>query len=563
MDFVKKIKFNHLAKFPWRYILVVLSIVLPWFFRSDYLFFTDLVWGPHIYLYWSNSWFLINLLIKVLYFIFPLAFLEKLFISGILILILAAGRRLVQVVLAGMPDAASSHGLIFILPLFALFNPFVYDHALYGQFGILAAYGCLLFVAAYLLEAGRTLDFKRLWRAALFSAIALLFSLHFIFLLAPFYLLFSIALVWRHREIKTVGQTKKLLSALLLSILIIFLLNTNWLVALAIGASPIGNFVAQGITSRDLEAFSTSGRTTGETYANVILMSGFWGKDQYRYADLTAVSGWQKGFIFLLPLIIYGVYLSFHGRTRGEKIFSASLLVLYVFAITLAVGIKSPVTGPLTQFLYDHLPFYKGLREPQKWVAVIIPIYLFYLTLASARLYSSKFISDKRWLAGTLLGLVIIMQAPLLLWGFAGQAKPTPYPDDWIATDRLLVDRSADSYGCSDRILFLPWHLYLSFYWSGKIMANPAPHFFSCPVLSGTNMEWGGIYDNSLNPDGAAVSAWLAERGVNGPPAVAGTPLRYIILAKEVDFTSYLWLNDLPYLTPISESLRLIVYEIK
>ncbi|MFA6995153.1 MAG: hypothetical protein WC249_01955 [Patescibacteria group bacterium] len=568
MNLINKLKPKNLSASFWGYALVILAIIAPWFLKPGYLFMTDMVWGPKINLDWTGSWFLFNLLVKSLSFIFPIDFLEKIFISGVLILILLGGSLLTKTILEfdevemAVP-AAPARGLVFILSLFALFNPFVYDRALYGQFGVILSYGCLLFVAAYLLRVYRNLDFKSLYAAAIFTALALLFSVHFIFLLAPFYILFLGALFLKRQEIKAGGKSKKFWLALFFSFLIVLIINANWLLAIAVKASPLATFVQQGITAQDLAAFQTAGKTPLQTFTNVLLMSGFWGKDQFRYFDLTTAPNWQFSFIFLAPVIFYGVYLSFRRRSRREKIMSAVLLVIFSLAVYLAVGIKSPLTGGLTIFLYNYLPLYKGLREPQKWVAVIIPIYLFYLTLGTRRLKDSKLISKNIPVSAFIFSAVIIMAAPSLFWSFNRQAVPTPYPQDWYSVNQLLLNRSAQSYGCNDRILFLPWHMYMSFNWVGKIIANPASTFFSCPVLSGTNMEWGGIYDNSRSVDGAAVSAWLAAQGKSGSPVLSVTPIRYIILAKELDFRSYLWINNLSYIRPLLETPTLLVYEIK
>ena len=548
----------------WPYALAVLAIILPWFFRSGYLFLTDNVWGPKIGLDWTNSAFIFNLLIKGLSFVFPIDFLEKIFIAGVLTLILLGGRVLVRTILEYEREpigAGSSNGLVFVLSLFALFNPFVYDRALYGQFGVLVAYGCLLFAVARLFRAWQTLDFKNLWLSAIFSGLALMFSLHFVFLLAPFYLLFLLGVFGKRREIKAVGGFKKFWLACLFFILIVLILNANWLLALAVRSSSLIGFVEQGITNQDLLAFQTAGKGGWGTLVNVLLMSGFWGKDQFRYFDLTDAPGWQRSFVLLAPIILYGVYRSFRRPSRAAKIFGAGLLAIFALAVLMAVGIKSGVTRNFVMFLYDHLPLYKGLREPQKWVAAIIPVYLFFLTLGVARLAKAKLVANNRILSGLVLAAVIVMQAPSLLWGFNRQVWPTPYPDDWYQVNKLL-NGGTPSQECSDRILFLPWHMYMSFNWAGKIIANPAASFFACPVLSGTDMEWGGIYDNSTDPDGAAVAAWLAAHGKNGAP-VLRTPVRYIILAKEVDFASYLWLKDLSYVKPLLETRTLFVYEVK
>jgi len=547
------------------YGLVILAIILPWFFLSGYLFLTDMVWGPNISLDWTSSWFVFNLLVKIFSFVLPIPFLEKVFITGVLLLILLGGRTLVRTVLEygrKKTDARFSNGLVFALSLFALFNPFVYDRALYGQFGILAAYGCMLFTVAYLFKTWQTLDFKNLRSAAVFNAVTFLFSAHYIFLLLPFYLLFALGLYGKRREIKKGDAGKKFWPSVLLYFLIVAVLNANWLIALAVVAAPLTDFVQKSITNQDLIAFATVGKNGAATLGNVVLMSGFWGKEQMRYFDLADAPGWQRGFVLLAPLIIYGAYRVFRKTDRATKVFGAALLIIFVAAAVLAVGIKSSMSRGLTMFLYDNLPLYKGLREPQKWVAVIVPIYLFFLTIGARYASKAKLVVKNRVLSGLLLAAVIIMQAPSLLWGFNRQVRPTPYPEDWIAVNKLLLGRSAPSHECSDRILFLPWHMYMSFNWVGKIIANPARVFFSCPVLSGTDMEWGGIYDNSRDPDGAAVAAWMAVQGKNGPPVVS-MPIHYIILAKELDFKSYLWLNDLPYVKPLLETTTLLVYEVK
>ncbi|KKT13238.1 MAG: hypothetical protein UV95_C0003G0112 [Candidatus Falkowbacteria bacterium GW2011_GWF2_43_32] len=558
------------------YLFVILAIVLPWFFRPGYLFFTDSAWGPLIKFDWTSTWLVIKFLLHGLSFIIPADLLEKIFITAVLSLILFGGRSLVKNVLEYFKENDSSDdnksseipqsapGLIFILSLFALFNPFVYDRALYGQFGVLISYGALLFVLAYLLETWRTLNFKKSYQAAIFTAISLMFAVHFIFFLIPFYLLFFGGLFVRRREIKTAGQLKKLGRTLIISLFIILFLNANWLIALALKVSPTLDFVEQGITNQDLIAFQTAGANDTEVFTNVLLMSGFWGKDQFRYFDLTDAPGWQRSFIFLALLIIYGVGLSFYKRHRVEKFFSVGLLLIFVLAVFLAVGIKTPLTRGLSLFLYDHLPFYKGLRESQKWVAVIVPIYLFYLTVGVGRLKDFKLIKNKSYLSAILLSAVIIMQAPSLLWGFGGQIRPTSYPADWHEVNELLLERSANTGNCSDKVLFLPWHLYMSFNWTGKIVANPAPQFFSCPTQAGTNMEWGGIYDNSQKPDSLAVSAWIRDRGVSGPPPVYDEKkFRYIILAKELDWRDYSWLSEQNYLNLILETETLLFYEIK
>jgi hypothetical protein len=69
-------------------------------------------------------------------------------------------------------------------------------------------------------------------------------------------------------------------------------------------------------------------------------------------------------------------------------------------------------------------------------------------------------------------------------------------------------------------------------------------------------MEWGDIYDNSGNPQSQKIEEWIAAAGkIDTPDA------HYIILAKELDWHNYAWLNDLQYLKLVKATPTLLVYE--
>ena len=159
---------------------------------------------------------------------------------------------------------------------------------------------------------------------------------------------------------------------------------------------------------------------------------------------------------------------------------------------------------------------------------------------------------------------IIIMQTPLLLWGLGGQVKPIQYPNDWREINEFirLESYKVESKKCDDKILFLPWHMYMNFKWIGTIVANPANQFFDCPVISGTNMEFGGIYDNSQSKEGRAVQLWLASRGRTDFLTANSFGVKYIILAKEIDWQNYLWLNFNPQVKLIKETEMIILYEV-
>lgn len=110
--------------------------------------------------------------------------------------------------------------------------------------------------------------------------------------------------------------------------------------------------------------------------------------------------------------------------------------------------------------------------------------------------------------------------------------------------------------------MFLPWHLYMHFDWIGKVVANPASKFFKCPVIYGKNMEFGGIFGRSSNPEERKVEDWVFNTGRTNLMQENPLDIGYIVLAKEVDWKNYLWLDNHPNVEFIKETENLRVYRV-
>jgi len=584
---MKKIK--NLIKQYYLYVLTIIAIVLPWFFNHGYLFFTDMSWGAQIKLNFYSGWFLTNVFLKSLSFLLPMDLIQKIFIAITLLTVLLGAKKIVD-------NFLSNKYSIFIVSLFAIFNPFIYDRMMYGQIGIVLAFAFLCFLVGYLLEYLNKEKNSQILVAGIFTAFSIQFSMHFIFFVGAFWLLFIIAFILKKRMI-----SKKLLKGVALVIIFVFVLNFNWILGMSLGITPQAKSISSGIQKQDFIAFQTSGKTGLEALKNVVMMSGFWGKDQYRYIDLTKVKeGWGRSFVLLLPLILLGILsglkiikpknseeLRIENRELSKnkadhskggihnskflilysRMLAVGLIILYVIAIILAVGIRLPVAREITYWMFEHIPFYKGMRETQKWVAVIVVIYLIFLSIGVKRLFQFKIIEKNKIIVSIFLSGVIIMQAPLMLWGLGGQVKPTEYPQDWYEVNEFIKLESYKVHKvenvCNDSILFLPWHMYMGFSWIGNVVSNPAYKFFSCPVIQGSNMEWGGIYNNSGDTKSEAIQNWIFTKGQMDLLSNNEIDIKYVILAKEVDWKDYLWIDKINELVLIRETETLIVYKVK
>ena len=544
------------------YVVVALAIVLPWLFHPGYVFLTDMSWGPNVGLDWTSNLLLLNLIVKALSFIFSVAFLGKILIGITTFVVLVGGRAVVDCFLDDKLAA-------FVVSLFALFNPFVYDRLLYGQIGIVLAFGFFLLATALLLEFWDKRESKKIILFGIYVAFTLQLAAHFIFFIGAISVLFVI--LWWKKDKLVVGcdhlyDWKSFVRWFTVVFVICVLLNVNWLVADMANKSSTLNFVDYGITRQDLLAFKTSGSSNLQVLDNVMMMSGFWGKDQFRYVDLTQIKeSWGRAFLLLLPVVLLGIYYGIRKKEtearNSKRLLTIGVLILFFISAILAGGIAFSPTAPISYWLFDHFPLYKGLRESQKWVSVIVFVYLSFLSMGFAELLKIKVFEINRRVFLFFVGLVIIMQAPFLLWGYWGQAMPVQYPTDWTGVDQSLkCSKTAD--GANEQAIFLPWHMYMSFGWIGHIVANPAKQFFTCPTITSTAMEWGGIYDNSLDNDGAVIGSWIHSKGLtNTIGGLDSGVVKYIILAKELDWKNYSWLDKLPGLKLVKETDTLKVYE--
>jgi hypothetical protein len=93
-----------------------------------------------------------------------------------------------------------------------------------------------------------------------------------------------------------------------------------------------------------------------------------------------------------------------------------------------------------------------------------------------------------------------------------------------------------------------------------QVVASPASTFFVTPVLVSSDPEVPGIVPPS-NPDQIAMSI-LVRAGDRGPWAqvLADRGVKYVLLAREADWSSYSFLDDQPGLVKVGDFGSIIVY---
>jgi hypothetical protein len=275
---------------------------------------------------------------------------------------------------------------------------------------------------------------------------------------------------------------------------------------------------------------------------------------------------WPTVLSILLVMAAFGAVWAFRQGRDQVGAWVAGLLIAAAIALVLESGVSSPVTRGLVTWLDATFPVYRGMRDAGKWAALLALVYSQLIALGTAAMLGwirtrpmPK--ASTEWLGAVAASLLLAL--PLfygngLLFGMHGEIKPSQYPAGWYAADRALL---ADSHPA--RTLFLPWHEYMTYSFvrnQNSVVASPAPTFFSTPVVVDTNPELPGGAA-STDPDQLAISELVKMGDQSGwAEVLAARNIKYVLLAREVDWKSYDYLDRQSDLTQVGDYGSIVLY---
>jgi hypothetical protein len=350
-------------------------------------------------------------------------------------------------------------------------------------------------------------------------------------------------------------------------------LSLWWIAPYFDRTSTPGYFLHQQLGSEDIKAFRTQGDARYGLFVNVAALYGFWGDRTGQYTlPKETMPHWLALFLILFFLVLWGARSALWSRgvppeEQLPRWKAVAFLLTIAVAFILSVGASSPSFFPLVQFLTDRFPLARGFRDSQKWSALLVLGYAYFSTRGVDDILE-RLKGDARRrerLAALLSALFLalpILYTPLMLWGFRGQLAPVHYPVSWFEVNDLLNRDRGDF-----KVVFLPWHQYLSFRFSrDRTIANPAPTFFDRKTIAGDNIEIANIATQSTRPISRFIEQQiLAKREAltNAGEILATERIKYVILAKEVDWRQYSFLDRQEDLKTIYDSSDVRVYALK
>jgi hypothetical protein len=520
-------------------LLLILLISFPILFKPGYVFFTDFVSGPGRDSSLGNFNTLLNLFLQVGNWMGAGDWFSKgifVFSFGILYF---AGRSLAR-------NFTKDEIIASLVGAFSMLNLFIYERSLYGQIGITIGLGMLIFSLSYFIKYWKLEGDKNLnlVLTGLFFGLAIDFAPHYLFIGGLSLLLTYFAFCGKGQA--AVSWTK------LLAIYILGLAINVYSIAHQFLSS--GNLLntTSRISELDYQAFQTVGTGIFHKLTNVLLLTGFWGREQKRFIDVTDSPLWYLFFLPILAVVILGLW----------QAYKKDLRVFWLCISSLVLGVLLSVATSLSwlRWLYE-IPMYSSLREPQKWVGIVLVTYLI------ALVYGLAFVKEKVGKLWTIFFFLLFLLAFnfRMLFGFVWQVEPTQYPESWYRINNFfnqalhLQKNAFQKSSCDGVILSLPWHLYLSLPFTQRVVANPSESFFDCPTVSGSNMEYGNIFDSNYSEETSKYGYWIFNNNQSAPPS----DLKFILLIKTVDWEKYLWLNERATVEKVEENQDWVLYKVR
>jgi hypothetical protein len=316
-------------------------------------------------------------------------------------------------------------------------------------------------------------------------------------------------------------------------------------------------FISQGeeIGAADLAVYAS--RPEGFAILPTLLgMDGFW-RDEFTGPG-ERVPALYLLLVPMLALALAGVADALRSERRR---FAIVLSIGAVLGLVLAAGSAFPPTADAFRWAFEHVPYMGIYREPQKFLALLILAYAIFGAVGLDAILRTRERSRRPSITpvAAAVGVAVVLgYGYTMVWGFGGQAKLSHYPASWAEADRIMTARG------HGRVLVFPWHLYAVWSFSdGRIVANPAPAFFSREVLAGDEAGFRSVGLQSPDPFSRYIADLLRSRQEIRwlGHLVAPLGVRFVASLKEADWNRYEFLTRQEDLVSIYRSDRLVLFE--
>lgn len=333
------------------------------------------------------------------------------------------------------------------------------------------------------------------------------------------------------------------------------LLNANWLYGeLFWSAQRVGQNI-EAFNAQNIEAFSSSTLYSWPIEISHLLGYGFWVEKYHIITPDDLISYWWIFAIMIVWLILLGAYKMLLEKKYSLFIF---LFILWGTSYILSLWISSEITAPLAWWMYENVPMYIGMREPQKWMGVMMIPYIIYFVLWASYLLSLKMHKYITSIIKYLLPCLVVIWSLQSLFAYSNQIRITDYPADRVELKEYLQTGHRDK-----QIVAFPWHSYMTCSWTRGIrIPNPISELmYPLNVIESDNIEIAGLYTNSKSEISKNIEEYLRSKDLSLLQEIDVSTILMMKLCA--DHENYEFLDESIDIVKVFESENFNVFEIK
>lgn len=429
--------------------------------------------------------------------------------------------------------------------LFIMLNPFFYERMITQPWVYLSI--IWLWYWLYFLLKNINKNYLLSW---LFFGLSITISPHTSFMILTVLLLYFIIFIRR---------IKDLLNLFYLWLIIIFI-NINWLIwAFIVWKSNVINSIST-FWQWNIDNFtSNSLNNLWVEFTNLLLYWFWWEKYWHFFLPDKLNNKWYFAWSIILIVVFFWIFKLFN---KNKKL-TLYLVLLWIISFILWVWTASNIFGNITTYLYNNIPYYIWLREPQKWIWLLMIIYLIFFIIWAIYIfkYFEKIFNLKEKKYGfisflTLIFIFLNSWSPNVIFAFNKQLFITNFPEEY-------KDFKKNKISEKETYLILPWHSYIACGWTKRrVIQNIMWEYFRpWNTIVSDNIEVWNLYSNSNSKQSKDIELFLKNKNINLLKKYNINNI--ILLDKCADFPSYSFLEKNKNLEKIYNSTYLKSYKIK
>lgn len=521
--------------------IIILNLWFDLFLVNGTYFFLDTSFTPFTQLqnFFSQSFY--KHFIDILNFIFWYKLMSKLLLVSVLIFGIYFWKVLSHFLQQKLYGKADNKIIDIIAIIISIYNPFVYERFITQTSIVLGTYLLWIGIIYALLYFKDTLQ-KNLIISVIGFGISLNIFPHTVIFFA--FILIILSLVYYQHIWKIIYIW-----------IWVTILNINWV---------LWNFVFwSGTFLKDMATFNHDNiiAFTSSVIWNLwvelthLLGYWFWAEKYHILTPDKIFRFWYIAWAIVFFIVLYWCYELY----KKDKKMSLSLWSIGILSYILSLGISSSIFIHFNNLFYNYVPFYIGLREPQKWSWVMIIIYIIFFIIGSSKILE-KVQHKWRKVIVAWICIIPILWTPASLFAYFNQIRMSDYPPDIEISKNFLLEQ----WIWDEKIVNFPWHSYIACSWTRSIVTSNKVKklYYPIEIIRSDNIEIGNLYTNSTDPVMRDIDNFISSKDIN---LLIKNDIKYILMYNYcADFQNYEFLfEQSDIFTPIFTSTDVNIYKIE